>query len=45
MKLFEVILLEVVEECSGADRVCRDVEIVNVLLPVRTDFAHGRHGG
>src|SRR5438046_1891378 len=27
MKLFEVILLEVVEECSGADRVCRDVEI------------------
>src|SRR4029079_8194600 len=37
MQLFEVVLVEVVEEAAGADWMRRDLEVVNVAVPVRTD--------
>ena len=35
MELFEMILVEIVEKAARADRMPRDLEIVNVLVPVR----------
>src|SRR5438876_210639 len=44
MKLLEVILIEVVEESARADRMPRDLEIVNMLIPVRSNLVYRRHG-
>jgi hypothetical protein len=43
MQLFEVILIEVVEEAARSNRMLRDLQIVNVPLPVGADFVGGRH--
>ena len=45
MQLFEVILIEIVEEAARADRMPRDLEIVNVLFPVRANVIDRRHSG
>ncbi len=45
MQLFEVILVQILEEPARPDRVRRDFEIVDVLFPVRADFVDGRHAG
>ena len=42
MQLLEMILLEVGEEAGRARRVRRDVEVVNVRVPVRAHGALGR---
>ena len=44
MELFEMILIEIVEEAARADRLAADLEIVNVLVPVRADLVDGGHG-
>jgi hypothetical protein len=44
MKLFEVILIQVVEKTAGTDRVPRDLEVVNVLIPVRANVGGRCHG-
>ena len=45
MQLFEVVVIEIVEEPARADRMARDVEIVNVLFPVCPDLVYRGHGG
>jgi len=45
MKLFEMILVEIVKEPPRSDRVPRDLEIVNVLLPIGADVLDGCHEG
>ena len=42
VQLLEMILLEVGEEAGRSGRVGRDVEVVNVRVPVRTHGALGR---
>ena len=42
VQLLEMILLEVGEEAGRARRVRRDVEVVNVCVPVRAHGALGR---
>ena len=42
VQLLEVILLEIGEEAGRAGRMRRDVEIVNVRVPVRAHGALGR---
>ena len=44
VQLFEVILVEIVEEAARANGMLRDLEIVDVLFPVVAHFVHGRHG-
>ena len=44
MKLLEVILIEVVEESARPDGMTRDLEIVDVLIPVRPNVVYRRHG-
>ena len=44
VKLFEVILIEVVEEAARADRMPRDLEIVDVPFPVFANLVDGSHG-
>ena len=43
VKLLEMILIEVVEKPARADRVLRDLEIVDVLLPVFAHLVDRRH--
>ena len=43
MQLLEVILVEIVEEPARPDRMPRDLEIVNVMLPVGADLVDGGH--
>jgi hypothetical protein len=43
VKLFEVILIEIVEEAARSDRMARDFEIVNVPVPVVANRVDGRH--
>ena len=43
MQFFEVILIKIVEEPTRANRMPRDLEIVNVPLPVGAHFVDGRH--
>ncbi len=45
MELFEMILVEIVEEAARSDRMLRDLEVVNVLVPVRAHLVDGRHAG
>jgi hypothetical protein len=45
VQLLEVVLIEVVEETTRADRVARDFEVVNVLFPVTPDLTGSRHAG
>ena len=42
MQLLEMILLEIGEEAGRARRMRRDVEVVNVRVPVRAHGALGR---
>ena len=44
MELLEMILIEVVEKAARSDRMPRDVQIVNVSVPVRAYFVDGGHG-
>ena len=44
VELLEVILVEVVEEPAGADRMPGDFEVVNVAVPVRADLVDALHG-
>ena len=44
MELFEMILVEIVEEAARADRMPRDLQIVNVPVPVLADLVDRRHG-
>ena len=44
MELFEMILIEIVEKPARADRMPRDLEIVNVPVPVRADLVGRCHG-
>lgn len=43
MELLEVVLVEVVEEASASDRVRRDVQIVDVRVPIVTHPVNGGH--
>ncbi len=43
MELFEMILVEIVEEAARSDRLAADLEVVNVLVPVRADLVDGGH--
>ena len=43
VKLFEMILIEIVEEAARSDRMLRDLEIVDVPFPVFTHLFDGRH--
>src|SRR4029077_10283462 len=43
MQLFEVVLVEVVEETARTDRMPRDLEVGNVLIPVRANVRRGSH--
>ena len=45
VQLFEVVLIEIVEEPARADRMLRDLEIVDVPLPVLADLVDRRHAG
>ena len=45
MELLEVILIEIVEEPARPDRMLRDLEIVDVPLPVRANVVDRRHAG
>src|SRR4029453_3390677 len=45
MELFEMVLIEVVEESARADRVPRDLEIVYVPVPVLADCVSRGHAG
>jgi hypothetical protein len=45
MELFEVILIEVVEKAARADGVTRNLEIVDVLIPVRPNVVYRCHAG
>jgi hypothetical protein len=42
MELLEMVLIEVVEETAGADRMPGDFEIVNVPVPVLANLVGGR---
>src|SRR4051794_32305739 len=44
VEFFEMILIQIVEEATGADRMPRNLEVVNVPLPVRAHLVYGRHG-
>ena len=44
VELLEMILIEIVEKPARADRMPRDLEIVNVLIPVRADVVGRCHG-
>ena len=43
VELFEVILIEVIEEAAASDRVGRDLEIVDVPFPVFADVVDRCH--
>jgi hypothetical protein len=43
MQFIEVILVEVVKKPARADRVLRDLQVVNVVIPVLADFRRRRH--
>ena len=43
VQFLEVVLIEVVEKPARADGVPRDLEIVDVLLPVFAHLIDGRH--
>ena len=45
MEFLEMILIEIVEESTRADRMLRDLEIVDVLFPVVADVRRRRHAG
>ncbi len=45
MQLLEMILIQIVEEAAGPDRMTRDLEIVDMPVPVRADFVESRHAG
>jgi hypothetical protein len=45
MELLEMILIEIVEKSARADRMFRDLEIVNVTIPVLADTIDCRRGG
>ena len=42
VELFEMVLVEIVEEAARADRMPCDLEVVNVLVPVVADVVDGR---
>jgi len=44
MQLLEMILIEIVEKPAGSDGVSRDLEIVDVPVPVSTNLFSGGHG-
>ena len=49
MEFLEMVLIEIGKEAGRADRMCRDLEIVYVLIPVLADINNGygrrrRHG-
>ena len=44
VELFEVILIQVVEKPAGADGMPRDLEVVNVMIPVRANVGGRCHG-
>ena len=43
MKLFEMVRVEIIEKTSTPDRVTRDLEIVDVAVPVRAHLVDGGH--
>jgi hypothetical protein len=43
MQFFEVILVEIVEEAARADGMPRNLQVVNVPVPVLTDLRRRRH--
>ena len=43
MQLFEMILVEIVEEAARADGMPRNLQVVNVPVPVLTDLRRRRH--
>ena len=43
VKFLEVILIEIVKEAARADGMLRDLEIVDVLFPVRPHLFRSRH--
>jgi len=43
MELFEMILVEIVEEAARTDGMPRDLQVVNVPVPVLTDLRRRRH--
>src|SRR5262245_64059540 len=43
MQLFEMILVEIVEKAARADGMPRDLQVVNVPVPVLTDLRRRRH--
>jgi len=45
VKLLEMVLLKIIEEAPRSDRVPRDIEIVDVSLPVAANFVDARHAG
>ena len=45
MELFEMILVEIVEEPTRSHRVPGDLEIVDVSFPVRANIVSRRHAG
>ena len=45
VQLLEMILIEIVEESARPDRMRGDLEIVDMLFPVRANFVDGRHAG
>ena len=44
MEFLEMILVEVIEEAARSHRMPRDVQIVNVPVPVRAHVIDGGHG-
>jgi len=45
MELFEVILVEIVEEAPGPDRMPRDRQVVDVMIPVAAHLRCRHHAG
>ena len=43
MQLFEMILVQIVEEAARADGMPRNLQVVNVPVPVLTDLRRRRH--
>jgi len=43
MQLFEMILVEIVEEAARADGMPRNLQVVNVPVPVLSDLRRRRH--
>jgi len=45
VEFFEMVLFEIVEKPARSDRVSRNLEVVDVPLPIAADFVNGRHAG